>query len=297
MFSRVLVPYDGSEPAEQALAYGIACARAGAALDIVHVVDESSVTMQPATDVSGFDPLPLLDALEDSAKAVLEAARARCRAAGVEANIEVVHEQALGGRAGAAEHHHDQRIVMGTHGRSGLQSMLLGSMNDGVMREGSAPVLTVRTGMRPPREAFFRKVLLAVDDSDPSDAAIGLANRIATEWQTSIVVFSAYDPTSIYEAASDAAIDATELLNEERDGAAAVAERARAMLPAGRASVLVVEGEAAHAIVAAAKDESIEAIVMGSHGRRGLERLFLGSVAEHVVRESPCPVLVVHPPA
>jgi nucleotide-binding universal stress UspA family protein len=297
VFPRVLVPYDGSEPADHALAYGIAFARSGAALDVVHVVDETSVLSMPTTDVSGFDPLPLMDALEESAKALVDGVQQRCRDAGVQATVEVVHEQPVRGICDAAKQHGDRLIVMGTHGRKGLERALLGSTTDGVLREGTTPVLTVRADMPAPAEAFFRKVLLAVDDSDPSDAAVALAAQLAYAAKTTVVICTVYDPADVFDSAANAGLDPTPLLDEERAEATTVAQRAyeRGGFPKELTTIRVVEGEPAHGIITTARESAVEAIVMGSHGRRGLQRLLLGSVAEHVVRESPCPVLVVHP--
>lgn len=60
--------------------------------------------------------------------------------------------------------------------------------------------------------------------------------------------------------------------------------------------MLVIEDDPRDGILSAAKEVGADCIVMGTHGRRGVSRLFIGSVAEHVVRRAACPVLTVRPP-
>ena len=126
-------------------------------------------------------------------------------------------------------------------------------------------------------------VLLAYDGSEPSDAALDLAvAQFAPDRITALYVF---DP-------EDAAGD---------DPEESARERASEVLPAVRARVDdAVEVETVHAvgspaeeIVAYAEDHEVDHVVLGSHGRQGMSRLLLGSVAETVVRGSPVPVTVV----
>jgi nucleotide-binding universal stress UspA family protein len=149
-FTRILVPYDGSEQSEAALGYGIALAQAGAALDVLHVVDDVPV-MSESSIVSPvvFDPQPLVDALDAEARAVLETALARCRAAGIEAQTQLLHELHVDGILKAARENGDDLIVFGTHGRTGLARTFLGSTTESVIRAAHIPVLVVHAGMTP----------------------------------------------------------------------------------------------------------------------------------------------------
>ena len=109
------------------------------------------------------------------------------------------------------------------------------------------------------------------------------------------VLCNVVDTRDLYDKAATYGYDSTPLADQMRSRARDAFERAH--LHGGFAtnavSEVIVEDEPAAGIIAEAVRIGADAIVMGSHGRRGLQRLFLGSVAEHVVRHSPIPVLVV----
>jgi nucleotide-binding universal stress UspA family protein len=293
-FARVLVPYDGSAPSETSLAYGIALAQRGAALDIVHVIDESPIVAESSTTAVAFDPTPLMNALEDQGRALLDAARARCRAAGVEAQTRLIREFPVAGIDRTAEENGDALIVLGTHARTGLSRTFLGSTTEGVLRSSQIPVLAVHGDMVPP-ERLFTKLLVAIDESDPSDAAVALAARIVRACGSAAVICNAFDFNDLLEKAGTYGYDPTPLLDGLRENAKDIVDRALAHggFPAGTAVPSIVEEEPARGIVAEAARVGADLLVVGSHGRRGLRRLFLGSVAEHVVRHSAIPVLIV----
>ncbi len=293
-FARVLVPYDGSEQSEAALEFGIALAKRGAGLDIVHVVDETPVLTESSTTVAVFDPTPLIDALDDEGRTIATAAATRAREAGVEARTRVVHDFPVAGIVGAADEAHDALIVLGTHGRSGLPRTFLGSTTEVVLRSTSTPVLAVHAGMKPP-DRLFSTLLIAVDDSDPADAAVRLASAIARATGGKAVLCSAIDIEDVLEKAGTYGYDPTPFLDGMRDSAKDVIGRAitHGGFAAGTAEPAIIEAEPAKGIIAEAEWRGADCIVIGSHGRRGLGRLFLGSVAENVLRHSPIPVLVV----
>lgn len=279
-FRRVLVPYDGSEPADLALAYGIAFARVGADLDLVNVVDETAAITQATGDVAAFDATPLIEALDAEGRGFLDAAQARCREAGIEAAGWLVHEMPVAGIVSTAEKNGDELIVLGTHARSGLPRVFLGSTTEGVLAAGTTPILAVRNEMPlPNKDAFFSKVLVAVDDSDPADAAVAIAAKLSRTLRTNCVL------CSVFDAANDEALAQAQHVVERA--------RARGGFAEGRTIGTTVPGDPVDGIIEEASRIGADAIVIGSHGRRGLERLMLGSVAEHVVRRSLVPVLVV----
>ena len=197
---------------------------------------------------------------------------------------------------GTAEKNHDQLIVIGTHARSGVPRAFLGSTTEGVLRSGTTPVLAVRAGMSAtPDTALLRKLLVAVDDSDPADAAVALAAKLSHTLGSTCVLCSVFDSRETYDKALTYGYDPSTFLHELRAQAQKAVEgaRTRGAFAPGTTSEAIVEDEPAAGIIAAAERNGADAIVMGSHGRRGLRRLFLGSVAEAVVRRSPIPVLVV----
>ena len=138
----------------------------------------------------------------------------------------------------------------------------------------------------------LEKVLLATDGSPASEAASEQAIDLAVQVGARLLVVSVLGASS---RPSEAMADATTGPADSRDSlttkAQGLVQRAKA---AGvDASFLVWEGEPGDAIVAAADSESADLIVVGSHGRSGVSRFFIGSVSDFVVRHAHCAVMVV----
>lgn len=138
----------------------------------------------------------------------------------------------------------------------------------------------------------FRKILIAVDE-DPiaahaAEVGMGLARALNAE----IALIHAVDPSMTF-APEPGAIGDELALRDRRDGARVIADF-RARLPAETHVLQFVrQGRPGAEIARAAREWGADLIAIGSHGRRGLTRAALGSVAEEVMRNAPCPVLVV----
>jgi nucleotide-binding universal stress UspA family protein len=137
------------------------------------------------------------------------------------------------------------------------------------------------------------KLLLATDLSEASTSATEQAFDLASRLGASLLVVSIIDPGSLllpggrFHARMDQVRERREVI------AQSLVERGRMLgVPV---SFLVWEGDPGDMIVSAAEAEHIDMVIVGSHGRGAVGRLFLGSVSEHVVRHAPCPVLVVRP--
>jgi nucleotide-binding universal stress UspA family protein len=136
----------------------------------------------------------------------------------------------------------------------------------------------------------LKKVLVATDFSPPSDAALAYGRALARTFGASLHLLhvvenyflrpTAAAPYMIQEAKTRMLDD--QLTNEDRQF--------------GARAVLQISDEPADTIAGYAKAQNIDLIVMGTHSRGGLERLLVGSVAEHVIRTAPCPVLTVRHP-
>ena len=157
----------------------------------------------------------------------------------------------------------------------------------------SVPVLTVRTA-DPVLLAPFATALVAVDDSESADAALAVAAMLASTAGTHIIACHVIETARLYNNALAYGFDPGPLTEEMRSEGTAVVKRAlaRASL-APDTPVAIVDGDPVEAVLAAADERHANVIVVGTHGRRGLRRLVLGSVAEHIVRSSAIPVLVV----
>lgn len=151
MYSKILVPVDGSEASNLGLAEAIKLAKnQGAALRLVHIVNELIMT----SPNMGFGAGHVIDGLLEGGKTILKDAQESVRAAGVA--VDTVFEQSIGGQAGAhivpqAKAWPADLIVMGTHGRRGIRRIVMGSDAEYVLRHSPVPVLLVR-GKEAPNE-------------------------------------------------------------------------------------------------------------------------------------------------
>ena len=138
--------------------------------------------------------------------------------------------------------------------------------------------------------AHIETILLATDGSPASEPASEQAIDLATKVQARLLVVSVFAASSRpSEASTEAAVvDSRDSLTSK---AQAIVQRAKAA--GADATFLVWEGDAGEAIVAAANSEGVDLIVVGSHGRSGVSRFFIGSVSDYVVRHAHCPVMVV----
>lgn len=145
MYKRILIPIDGSTTSNQALREGIKLANEQQSqLRIIHVVDEAVLY----SDVEGFiDITALRDALEESSKSMLNKAAGTAKKSGIEAEtaqLKTAGERIATTITDEAKRWSADLIVLGTHGRSGFDRLLMGSIAEGVARIAPAPVLLVR---------------------------------------------------------------------------------------------------------------------------------------------------------
>ncbi|WP_435102149.1 universal stress protein [Halarchaeum sp. P4] len=183
-------------------------------------------------------------------------------------------------------------IVMGTHARSGLQRFVLGSVTEMVLRESSVPVLTVHaeTTLNPDIETL----LVPTDGSDCAEAAARDAIDLARATWATLHVVHAVDPGAFGAELSESALDAI-----EEAGVRAVVSLAdiAETNDVREVETAVLNGTPARTVVDYAHEHDVDCIVMGTHGRTGLERHLVGSVTERLVRLSDVPVLVTPNPA
>lgn len=264
----ILFPTDDSPRAEAArpLAERLAH-RTGATLHVLRVE-----VVPPVADLR-FDPVPRPP--EETAAGVLQVHRRFPTAGGA---IALYAEEA------AAD-----LIVMGTHGRTGVDRLTLGSTAERVLRQAPCPVLTVG----PEATAYAEGPVLAPLAFDSaSDLVLETAGALAQDAGVPLVAVHAVEPSTLplpYTMTLPP-FDPAELI-----------ERVEATL--GRWTAPVAErvpvtvdtrvGPPTAQVVEAAREHGAGLVVQASHGRRGLSRWLLGSVAEGVVRHAPCPVLTL----
>jgi nucleotide-binding universal stress UspA family protein len=164
-------------------------------------------------------------------------------------------------------------IIMGRHGLTGLPRLLLGSVTARVIGHSAVSVLVVPRGAA----LGFKRVLIAADDSPFSAAA----------WQEALSITQRMGGhlTAIAVAASGGEVKTAKQVVQRMEG--------EARLRGVPLETAVPCGRPFEAILQVAQAKKVNLIVLGSHGRTGLRRLLLGSTAERVIGQAPCPVLVV----
>jgi nucleotide-binding universal stress UspA family protein len=182
-------------------------------------------------------------------------------------------------------------VVVGPHGRGRLEAILVGSTSQGLLDGAHTSVLVAR-----PLRADLRTVVLAVDGSEHSAAAVRFLAALPLEPEARIVattVIAARDP-GYGRAWSDAFLATIEA--DERDAAERVLDEALGVLrSAGRvAGGDLRAGMPKHAILEAVEEHGADLVVLGARGLGGFEQLVLGSVSRGVTKAAPCSALVVH---
>ena len=141
------------------------------------------------------------------------------------------------------------------------------------------------------------QILLAVDDSKFSDAALQVVIAQIPPQGTEVLVLHVVEPITLSPPPQMSAGYAPELESRVKDGRELVEREAQRLRTAGfKADGAVENGDIREKIIDAAAEWRADLIVMGSHGRRGVQRFLLGSVAEHVARHAQCSVEIVRIP-
>jgi nucleotide-binding universal stress UspA family protein len=146
----------------------------------------------------------------------------------------------------------------------------------------------------------LKKILVATDFSEPSEAALAYGRELARTFGASLIVLNVVDNILTRAYGADGLVMVDPELQREVESAARqqvdalLFDEDRETLKA--TGMTVTSNSSAAAIVTYARDEAIDLIVMGTHGRGAVAHMLMGSVAERVVRTAPCPVLTVRHP-
>ena len=292
--SRILVPVDFSASSAAALkmAYRVA-GRFGARIHVVNAtvvppVVEPGLAVKLATHRSSttLQALALSSAREDLA--------ALMKAHPAPDGIEVTHEVQYGLPLEVIEFHARQHdlVVVGTHGRTGLDHLFVGSVAERVVRHIDRPVIVARTSTN-----GIRQVLIAVDFSNASRAAFVFGRRLAQRFGA--------EARLVHVVPSIPALERAELMvvGAGDEPMVALHDYARwraheelqhflsSMTGCRDVAIEVRFGDPALEIIEAAQTTAADIVVMGTHGHTNWAWVGVGSVAERVVRQAPCSVL------
>jgi nucleotide-binding universal stress UspA family protein len=299
---QVLVATDFEKAADAALVYGRALAKTfGASLPLLHVAENAFLRPSPSDPavVKAAQLKSLDQRLTDDDRVGLQAR-----------TVVETSDETADTIVGYARNQQIDLIVTGTHGRSGVSQLLVGSVAERVVRGARCPVLTVR---HPEREfvhsdapesekamILLKHILVATDFSEPSDAALAYGRELARNFGARLTVLHVADHLAAHGYGADGFVFVEPDLQREIEQSAR--KRVAALLSDEDRDLLRAEGAVltasatAPAIVDFARQFTVDLIVMGTHGRGAVAHLLMGSVAERVVRAAPCPVLTVRHP-
>jgi nucleotide-binding universal stress UspA family protein len=286
MFDELLFPTDGSEGASVAFGHVLDLAAAHDAT--VHVLYVADTTVDSVTQIQGR----VVDALVEEGTRIVEAAADRASDRGVATVTEVLQGAPDRTIVDYADARAVDLIALPTHGRRGLERFLLGSTTDRVVRRSPVPVLTIRPDDDLRVRYPYRGVLVPTDGSDCATDALAVGVDVADAAGASIHLLSVVDVSTLgVDYAPDVRIESLEASADEvLDAAAAVATDAGVPVAGRRVDV---DASVPRAIREYVADHDVDLIVVGTHGRTGVERYVLGSVADRLVRTAPVPVLTV----
>ena len=313
MFKRVLVPLDGSAMALQALPYAKVIAKAtGAQIELLRAmsgfprelvgeVSQRYLEAGPAYPPSAEVWTNLQESMRSDAISYLETIAVPLREEGLTVTIAVSENDPEDAIITAADQEAETLIAISTHGRSGIGRWMLGSVTDKVVRHAAHPTLIIRAHEGgAPTTPQLKRVILPLDGSEVSRIALPLAVDLAKSLGIGITVLRSISPMSYGDSFADYAPSMYEDLTAEieKDVQESLSKEAQVIRGMGIPDVAehAVDGYAGTAILDATGDEGDNIVVMATHGRSGVGRWVLGSVADRVVRHSPGPVLVVRPP-
>ncbi|MFC4544411.1 universal stress protein [Halosolutus amylolyticus] len=283
MATRILVATDGSDAATVALDHALDVAADRDA--IVHVLNVAD-TNRPSLARLGTD---VVDVLEQEGEEIVSAAADRADERGVTVSTHVVQGEPREAIVDAIAETEFDLVVMGAHGRRGLGEYVLGSVTDYVVNRSPVPVLTVRAAEDATQPFPYEDVVVPTDGSVHASAAVDLGATVAARHDATLHLLSVVDelPELPDDRMSQLSEQVTENLQEILD------EDVDTVRSAGVEDVTtaIASGSVPREVTSYVDEEGIDLVVMGTHGRTGIDRHLLGSFTERVIRTSPVPVL------
>jgi nucleotide-binding universal stress UspA family protein len=294
----ILVPLDGSALAELALPYAMRLAEARKA----HLILFRAVLAGPP---SGMDwERQQLDAIDEAQSYITRIAQdATARAVTVE--TVVTYGPAAREILAVSRDQDVSEIVMATHGRSGLSHLLSGSVAEAVLAETSVPVFLVHgvSGEAPPTvfDPDSARIVVPLDGSEFAEAAVALAQDIAGPRSELILLRVTPHPEGAVRDETGQIISymdqlEADLRREAADYLEGIVGQLASTSPGLSVRTVIRVGEPATSIASVVVEKAADLVVMATHGRTGITRAVMGSVAGKVLLSGSTPVLLVRPP-
>ena len=308
MFTRILYPTDFSDVSKKALEYVKKLKEAGTReVIIVHIIDERQIVRFPVMKIA-WDrerlnnvATELQEHLEKNTKEELKTVESELKRVGF--NVKVIMR--IGSPFREILRVEDEEdvsaIVIGSHGKSNIKEMLLGSVSENVIRYCKKPVLVTKRqeiGIE-----MFTRILYPTDFSDVSKKALEYVKKLKEAGTREVIIVHIIDERQIVrfpvmkiawdrERLNNVATELQEHLekNTKEELKTVESELKRVGF---NVKVIMRIGSPFREILRVEDEEDVSAIVIGSHGKSNIKEMFLGSVSENAIRYCKKPVLVV----
>jgi nucleotide-binding universal stress UspA family protein len=292
MLQTILLPLDGSPLADQALPFAAMLARqSGARIVLVRAAQPGTLLDVDLADAQ----VGVLSRAEHD----LDGAAARLRDEGITCVPHVYYDAPVSAILEAARRHHADLIVMSTHGRSGLGRVVYGSVADDILRHADVPVLLIPPAIDhawPADRALT--ILVPLDGSELAEAALRSAALLADLPGARLHLLRVIEPAR-YPLAGEGYVYVPIDDEAERADATAYLDDLAARMTRGGTQVTceLATGSPGTVIPRVAREREVDVIAMATHGRGGLARLVLGSVATATLQRTHGPLLLTRPSA
>jgi nucleotide-binding universal stress UspA family protein len=298
LYERILIPLDGSELAQIVLPYAEKLAKAlGSQLILIYVSESDEDKYHHMHQF-------YLQQMAEAAKRDAERFQDRQGAGTIKVNSVIMVGDPAGEIVEYAAKQDIGLIVMSTHGRSGIKRWAMGSVADKVLRATRQPIALIRAkGARPDmlgERTILSKILVALDGSKESEAVIPHIEELASKLQAEVILLQVIAPDyHIYAAGGpEYGVYAEQQIESMKKFARDYLEEIITGLKrrdiAAKAEIIL--GTAAETIINFADQTNASLVAMTTHGRSGVGRWAIGSVAERVLRAGNTPLLLVRSP-
>jgi len=298
MYSKLLIPLDGSKTAEKVLPFArILATTFKLPIELLEVVDIAAATAHIAADKARYLDRIIAEG-ENASREHLDEIAATLSGLHVTCKVERGRPADL--IIERAEAERGTLIAMATHGRSGINRWMMGSVAEKVLRGTTVPLFLVRAGDEAVagRTADIKSIVVPLDGSALAESVLATVGEVAKMLNSEIVLCRAYElAATAYYGSEDYLPKYDEMLRELKDEVEGYLKKKTEGLKAdglAKVSWVALEGSGAEAIVRYANARPDVLIAMCTHGRSGVSRWTLGSVTEKVVRHADEPVLVLH---
>jgi nucleotide-binding universal stress UspA family protein len=296
----ILCPVDFSEFSRHAFDRAVAIARSyGADVTVLHVLPVPSAV--PALPYGPEGPGPFGFEAVDRDRALAELSRFPAAEQSIAVPLHYVTAEAPSvqqeitlqvSRLSA------DLIVMGTHGRSGFNRFLLGSVAEKTLRTSRVPVLVVPPRLPdvvPAGRDPFRSIVCAIDFSQDSARALGYASSLAQHAAGRLTLLHSVEAMPVgYDPMVGANFDIVGYQQAlETSARTRLQKFVQPLAPGCDTETIVTTGKAYREILRVATERQADLIVLGVHGRNAFDRFVFGSTTEHILRRATCPVLAV----